>query len=270
MKKILTILLLVVVLSGFSVHGADRALTCKRAVLINAKQVVLEFSEPIAINLHGRNNGPAVMVRMVSTTGGVARVDDVTSIYYGDYLQWEGTLEFLDEKHDRLIWTFKDAGHLGMQNLEDVRNRIGELSKACYDKYTMAFVLAEVPFTQPCTDIAICNITTLDGEVFLTPTLPTGQEKLVMVMETDYGYAVDKSRIEAVSRGAAGFTAKYEGSAVALGSLEPEAEESDAGKTEVVRNDPRFVGLILGTGGLLCLALLLVMLLGGKKRKAVR
>lgn len=269
-KRIITALLLAILLLGaLPVAAAERELVCEAMYQVNDTQIVIEFSEPVALNLHGSNYGPYVALRMVNTTGGTTRITNLKSRYYGEIMQWDGTLRYLDSKHDRLIWTFNDFGHCGAQSITDVRNRVGELGEDAYSSYVMTLVMEEVPFTEPATDLAVCNITTEDGEVFLTPTKPTGWEKVIMEPELHFGYAFDEALIEGISKSNSSFHFEHEGSLIAPGELEPLSQEPQAVTVQVIKNDPIVIAAILGGCALVCVILIAVALVIRNKRKAV-
>jgi hypothetical protein len=52
MKKFVMILMLLALIITVPVSAADRKLTIERAVQIGDTQIVIEFSEPIAININ--------------------------------------------------------------------------------------------------------------------------------------------------------------------------------------------------------------------------
>lgn len=269
MKKIIVSLLLVaLLLACLPVSAAERKLTCDAMYQVSDTQIVIEFSEPVAINLNGNNYGPYVALRLVTSTGGTTRITNLKSGNYGQYLQWNGTLQYLDSKHDRLIWTFTQAGYIGCSSITDVRNRVGELSESAYDKYVLALVMEEIPFIEPGTDLGVCNITTEDGKVALTPTKPTGWEKVVMEPVVNYSYPVYKNKIENIPRGNSGFTFEYEGgSVINPGELNPLSEELETSAKQVVKNDPVILAAILGGSVLLSAALIVVGIVIRKKRK---
>lgn len=112
-KIIAALLLVVLILACLPVSAQEeRVLTLKRAVQVNDTQIVLEFSEPIAINLHQSNRGPYCPVRLVNSSGGTTRFNNEKHLLhpqYNTHLQWIGSLQFLDSKHDRLIWTLTSS-----------------------------------------------------------------------------------------------------------------------------------------------------------------
>ena len=264
MKRFLVSILVILLLFSFPVSAAERKLTLDRAVLINEKQIILEFSEPIAINLEDTNYGPFIAVRVVNSSGGLVNVTDKKSVYYGDKLQWTGTYQYVDSKHDRLVWTMNNTVNtVGLSKLSDILAFKGELAN--YTKNHVALQLEEVPYdaTKMPTDFKICNVTTRDGEVHLSPTVPNKWEKCNMPIIVDFGYKVDLSATESTKE-----TITYDYSLIdrVTGAVE-ETPIVEIETVMVKKNDPIITAGILGGGALLGVVLLLVLVMG--KRKAV-
>lgn len=274
MKKCLILLLVVLLLMSCLPASAaqDRKLTVERAIMINDNQIVVEFSEPVAFSLHARY-APYVCIRMVSDTGGVSVVaaadtDDPNNI--GKHLQWGGQLQFVDDKHDRAIWTFSNVGHLGCNSAADVMARTGLLGLEKYQKLHTVFCIEELPDEEPATDAKVINITTADGEVFLQPTRCQGWEAVLVPITINRGYAVNPEKFESIGSGQSGFKVTYETPVLALGNLEPLADTTEKINVEtVVRNEPIMVAAILGGSLLVSAALIVVSVLLRKKKKAV-
>lgn len=274
MKKYLILLLLVLLLMSCLPASAaqNRRLTLERAVMINDNQIVLEFSEPVAYALHAKYL-PYSCIRMVTDTGGVgvvgqADTNDPNNI--GKYLQWGGRLQFVDDKHDRVVWTFNNMGHLGCNSAADVMARTGLLGLEKFQKYHMVFCIEELPDEEPATDAKVINITTADGEVFLQPTRCQGWEAVLVPITINRGYAVNAEKFEDVGTGQSGFKVTYDAPVLALGNLEPLADTTEKINVEtVVRNEPIMVAAILGGSLLVSTALIVVSVLLRKKKKAV-
>lgn len=270
MKKILSMLLLMaVLLTGFTVSAAERKLTLDRAVQINSTQIILEFSEPIAINKYQENFGPWIAIRLL-TDGQPTVVSDAKSLYYGQHLQWGGSVEYVDSKHDRLVWTINQSA-IGVDTIEEIRNYAGELAN--YKHLPMALTLEEYPYDTDhrFTDNAICNVTTRDGSVYLSPTLPYGWEKCNMLIEVDDSYPVDLSATESVVEGIS-FDRQllFRGSEV--DAKEPVDEPVTVPREEPVfmlKNEPRIIAAILGGSVAVFVLLFAIALIVRKKRKGV-
>ena len=259
MKKFIIMLMLIVLIVSLPVSAAERKLTIERAVQINDTQIVIEFSEPIAININQTNNGPYVALR-IGDNGYPAYVEE-----HDNHLQWHGTIEFVDKNRDRILWTLVGKS-FGVKDINDIRNRTGLL--ADYKDKFMWLTVEEIPYNVDLayTDNAICNITTLDGEVYLTPTFPNGWESCNLEVERDYGYDIDYDEVFYVD------VKDFEQS-VLLGGADVEQptenEEPDPMRTvTVIKNDPIMIAVRLGIGVLLCGGLLVVGVIIRRKRKA--
>ncbi len=262
----IAILLLVVLLAGLPVSAAERKLTLDRAVQISNTQIILEFSEPIAINKNLDVRNPAMLVRIVNGSGALQRVTDSTSKNYLSNLQWEGEIQYVDSKHDRIVWTLADD-NMGVKSISEITGFAGELEK--FKNYKVAFVIEEIPenASSLSTDNTVCNITTQDGTVYLTPTQPTGREKCIIPLETDLSYRVNLSATETTQEEQE--MTKFDMPLIALGDGKFAGAETAITETvRVLQNNPLYVALILG-GGAVVLAALVVVSLVLKKRKKV-
>jgi hypothetical protein len=260
------ILLLVLVLAGLPVSAAERKLTLNRAVQINATQIILEFSEPIAIGKMTEGRKPAMMLRIVNSSGALQTITDTKSKNYKANLQWEGVIRYTDSKHNRVVWTLDDD-NLGVKSINDVTGFKGELES--FNKQKIAFVIEEIPLDGSafCTDNTVCNITTQDGSVYLTPTLPNGRERCILPLEVDMGYRVNLSNTESTDE-AADTKINYDMALIALGEgdfYKPDTQE--AKPVRQLSNNPILVAGILGGGAVVLAALLVVSFIILKKKK---
>ena len=259
MKKIwIALLLMLTILASLPVLAAEeRKLTLDRVVQINDMQLILEFSEPVAINYHEVNRGPYCVIRIRKPNQSVTRVSG--GQYDKQYLQWDGSLQYVDSNHDRLVWTMT-SGKIDGNTITEIRNFNGYLQN--YKDQIVSFTIEEVPYDQTggYTNNAINNITTEDGEVYLTPTRPANWESVNMAIEVDFGYDVDLSHVESVAR-----PETYNYALMEKG--EGATAQPDAA-TVVVANNPITVAAILGGGALVCAALIAVAIVIAKKRKA--
>lgn len=274
-RKIIALFLLAaLLLAGLPVSAAERKLTLDRAVQINETQIVLEFSEPIALNLNAKY-GPYFALRLVDA-GQPTTITNIKSVYYGEYLQWPGTVKYVDNKHDRLIWTMNGPA-IGVGTISGVVNHIGELAE--YAHLPATFTLEEVPVSteEMFVDNKICNVTTRDGQVYLTPTLPTGWEKCNVLIEKDFEYEVDLSHTESTFE-----YMSYQGQDLVMNGSLMEVEKPTTDSEEVLqevqkeiqtirvsKNDPMWIAGILGGGTLVLVVLVVIGLVVRKKRKAV-
>ena len=279
MKRfIITLLLLAILLSCVGVSATERRLTMDRAIMINDSQIVVEFSEPIAMNkfeTHPWATAPWISVRLVDSSGGLQRITDAKSPYYDVRTQWAGSVMYVDSKHDRLIFTFTEDA-LGVNTLMGVINREGLL--ADFEKCNVVFSLEEVPYDAAghYSDGRVCNVTTRDGEVYLTPTRFNGYESCNIPIEIDYNYKVDLSATEPTQEKKE-IVFDYSLAAVAddatiADEAAEEAERLDIQQEKpmdrVLKNDPILVAAILGGSALLSLLLVVIAVVIRKKRRA--
>lgn len=260
MRKLLTVfLVLIVLLSTLPVAAADRVLTLDRAVQINNTQVVLEFSEPIAVNFHSSNTNPWICIRM-----GHSCYADVCE-ECGGHLQWWGGIEYVDSNRDRLLFTM--TPNMGYNNISDIMNFKGKLEH--HKGLNIWFCIEEAPYNADIAyvDNTICNITTLDGEVYLTPTFSEGYEKCNVGIDVDFNYDIDMGEVIDLGATVIDRTLLVGGESI----LTTDKEKTETSEpAPLVRNNPVIVVLVLGGSVLLMVALLMVGLVVRKKRKAVQ
>jgi len=279
MKRfIITFLLLTILLSCTGVGAADRKLTMDRAIMINDSQIVVEFSEPIAMNkfeTHPWATAPWISVRLVDSSGGLQRITDDKSPYYDVRTQWGGSVMYVDSKHDRLIFTFTHDA-LGVDTLMGVINREGLLAN--FEKCNVVFSLEEVPYDAVghYSDGKVCNVTTRDGEVYLSPTRFNGYESCNIPIEINYNYKVDLSATEPTQEKKEivfdySLAVVADDATIAAEAVE-EAEQLVAKQEKpmerVLKNDPILVAAILGSSALLGLLLVVTAVVMHKKRRA--
>lgn len=261
------ILLLVVLLAGLPVSAAERKLTLNRAIQINSTQIILEFSEPIAIGKMTEGRKPAMLLRIVNSSGVLQQINDIKSPNYKAILQWEGTIRYTDSKHNRVVWTLDDD-HLDVTSINQVTGFQGELEK--FKNQKVAFVIEEIPVdgSSLCTDNTVCNITTQDGLTYLTPTLPNGRERCILPLEVDLGYRVNLSKTESTEEVLD--TVTYDMPLIALGDGNFTNDgEGPAQIERVLQNNIVLSIAILGGGALIMAALIVVSLMIVKKKKKV-
>lgn len=260
MKKFLCILLALCLTAGLTnVFAAeDRILTLERAVQIDDYHIVLEFSEPITINYHGDNRGPHCSIRVVGDNYTLKWTGQVN---YSTALQFNGALEYVDDKHDRLLFSLTSRT-FGIAKISDITGFKGELEP--YAKYKTAMCLEEVPFkTNTLVNNGhLDNITTADGEVFLWSNRPGGWDGCYSEIVIDYSYKIDFDKTESIEN-----FIEHDTPVFALGT--PAVEEVEPEPIPVVQNDPLIVALWLVGGALVGGALTAVGLII-RKRKAVQ
>ncbi len=259
MKKIIIALLLVLVMLACLPVSAteERQLTLDRVIQISDTQLILEFSEPVAINLYGSNRGPYCVMRIRKPQHNAAKVED--GKYQGNFLQWDGALQYVDNKHDRLIWTMT-AAKMEIETITDILQLNGWLEIYRDTDYVVSFTVEEVPFDQSggYTNNAIDNITTEDGEVYLLPTRTSGYEGVNKEVIVDYSYKVDLSHVESVAR-----PETYDYDLMGMGT--EQTEETAA--VIMTKNDPLIVAVLLGGGLLVGAACVVIGVVVRRKRK---
>lgn len=189
---VLVFALLAVVVPQADPVDAARILTMDKATQINDYQIVLEFSEPIAINLKQQNAGPYCAVRMV-----VNQKNQYATTEEGTVLQWKGSIEYADANKDKLLWTLAD-NRLGVTTVSDIINYRGQLAK--YSDYAVRFCVEEMPFdtTIPAATGLLDNVTTLDGEVHLSANRPIGYDGAYVPIEVNFNYPIDLTKTQSL------------------------------------------------------------------------
>ncbi len=244
-------------------------LTVKRVVQVSNTQVVIEFSEPIAVALT-QARGPFLALRLVTKGNNAAiRSDDDT-----EHLQWQFSAQFLDSKHDRLLCTMSTVAQ-GVNTIDGIRNFAGNLSQYASRNWEMRFIIEEYPDDRNnYADCGVCNITTPDGSKVLFPTHVGGFEAVALLVEKDLNYAFDPNLVEPTQVMAgldADVIVMMDGAEyLAMREDEEDATQPIVNLVEVVKNDPMIIALMLG-GGLVVGALaVLIAVLVSKKRKAAK
>lgn len=249
MKKIVAVVCVLLMLCALPVQ-AQPVLTMDRAVMVNDTQIILEFSEPVAINLLGASSGPFAAVRLVNNKNMIQTSRDEQA----QNLQWLGTLEYVDEKKDRLIFTV-GFSRLGVDTVSDVYNRAGAL--ADYRDLYCCMCLEEVAFDSSVSAYngLIENVTSLDGKRLLCANT-VSWDGIYVRLEKDYEYDYDPGA-------ALSITDRTVSADMVLGTVEQEP-------VLPVRNDSAVVAVILGAGVLLAvlLSVIVVAVVRRKEKKA--
>jgi hypothetical protein len=244
-------------------------LTVKRAVQVSKNQIIVEFSEPIAIGLT-QSKSPFVGLRLVKKGGNAAiRTDDDRM-----NLQWMFSMQFLDSNHDRLLLTLSSST-LEITSIDDIRNFSGELARYADRGWEMRLVIEELPDDKTnYSDGGVCNITTPDGKKMLFPTHISGYESVSILVERDFTYPFDESKTESTQ-----VTMGLDANTILImdGAEYLEAKNKDDQNSmvvvktiEVVKNNPWVVGVVIATSGLIALTIVLVTLFVSRKRKAAK
>lgn len=255
---VLAVVLCVGLCSGVPTQAED-LLTFDRAVWINDYQIVLEFSEPIAINLLQSSRGPWISIRIVK--GNNTLIWTGGSEPYGTALQWSGALQFVDEKHDRILYTISGTT-MSALTVVDVMNYKGGLAE--YSKNPIKMSVEEVPYdlANVAEDGFLDNVTSLDGSKRMWANKPGAYDGTYVDIVKDYSYQIDQSKLEPLKA-----RNVYEGSILFLGDGSHK-NNPDGEQQIIVKNDPATVVMFLGGAVLIAAVLIVVALLASKKRKA--
>ncbi len=192
MKRVLLCCLALMLLLTVCVYADEDKLTLDRAIQISDTQIVLEFSAPIAINLERSNRGPYTALRLVEG-------ESTLQWEGGQPLQATGNMVFLDEKHDRVLWTITEQ-LFGCTNATEVISFANGLEVYKDKGWTVKFCMEEVPYQEDegLGDGLLCNVTTADGSLHLTANRPEGWDGMYAPIEKDFEYPVDLSKTESV------------------------------------------------------------------------
>lgn len=254
-KRVAAVLLMVCVLALFPLTkpaAAADTLTLDRAVAINDNQIVLEFSEPIAVNLNGSNRGPWCALRIVGDNDTLVWSGGVENS--GTALQFPGTMMFVDSKHDKIIWTITPGGVYGADCVTDVLNFEGDL--ASFSDNAVKFGIEEVPFDQSIDSVngLLDNVTTTDGKTYLSATRQVGWEAAYVDVEVDSSYTVDLSQTELIDNETSQTDTNADISPIL--SVRPYNVQEEEQETVVVSGkDPLYIVLWILGGGLVAVAL---------------
>ena len=246
----------------------DDLLTLDRVIQVSDTEIVLEFSEPVALNKFLTNRGPYAAIRWVNTSNGVGYTLNEYGVN-GDAMQWTGDLSYIGDDHSKLLWKI-NTSRLGCSTIEQARqiNTADALRSIEKNKLRLRFVLEEVPYDEKAlaADGKVINVTNKDGDKYLFPTQPNGWESCILDIEKNYNYPLDRSSIRGVNSSSQNwdFDVIWHGEGLAV-------EETETESVEVIRelqNDPKTVALIFGADLLIAIVAIIVVVLIKKKRKA--
>ncbi len=235
------------------VQAAEEYVTATRAIQVSDTEIVIEFSEPIAIDFHQEGSGPWISVRLMNAS-------DVVQ-YHGEgdsrtAMQWAAAgIEFLDDNRDRLLYTIR-SGAFGVETINDVTGFRGVLAQY-KDMYKVRLSVEEKPYdtSKHRSDGFVCNISSLDGTKPMLATVPRGYDATCLDIVRNYNYEFDRTKcfpIDAPSDDAIGMI-------VGATPIEKEEDPVDIRYEEVVKNDPVYILIWLGAA--VALALVLILLL---------
>ena len=245
--------------------AADDYLTLNRAVQINDKEILLEFSEPVELNKFQKNRGPYCAIRYVDAGWNVGYALNEYNVT-GDALQWNGTLTLVGDG-SKAIWQMYTPGRLGCLSINEVRNithpdAIRSIEK---NKLKLVFCLEEVPYNTLvfAADGKVINVTSKDGQRYLSPDFPRGWEKCVQDIEVDYSYKFDRNSIVAGVQNY-DFDVMWHGEGLPV----EETVTAPVEIQQVLQNNPMTIALIFGADlVVVALAVLAVVLTKKKERR---
>ncbi len=248
---VLVLALFAVVVPHTGSVDAARILTLDRATQINDYQIVMEFSEPIAINLKQQNSGPFCAIRLV-----IDQKNQYGTSKEGTILQWKGTIEYADANKDKLLWTLSDS-RLGVTSVSDIMNYRGQL--ADYAEYPARLCVEEMPYdtTVPAATGLLDNVTTLDGEVHLSANRPVGYDGAYVPIAVNFNYPIDLTKTQSL------ITREVDAQ---IGiATEPYSTSTD----EIIDTtpDPIVAAAIIGGGVVLAVIMIVIGAVCAKKRR---
>lgn len=230
-------------------------------IQISDKELLIEFSEPIAFNVNNVNRGPFICIRFVNKSDTVVWLNNDSKTKQA--IQWQGSISTLRNDRSKLVFTLTSTAY-GIKNISDITACKGELAQYAEQGYTPKFCIEEVPYNTkaPYTDGLVCNVTSPDGTRGLLANRPSGYESSVMAIQSvDYNYPIDRTNL--VSAADRGLDATIK---VSLSATPFEAKpEQEVITQTVVHNDPLIVAVILGAGVLLAGAAVGISLVIRKK-----
>jgi len=172
--------------AGAAVNANDN-LTLDGVVQINERQLVLEFSAPVAVNMHRQNHGPFMALRVVDDNQDLQWDGEIGT---GIPMHYDGYWDFVDNARDRIIWTFNPNNIFGTRTIDEVLNFEGVL--ADWSHFRIMFCVEEIPYngSEGAGNGTINNVTTLDGAVELKASRvkPGWWDGVYIDIERDFNY----------------------------------------------------------------------------------
>lgn len=191
LATVMTLLAMCMAAPEVAAEEETKLLTVEDCVQISDTQIIVKFSEPIAVNLLDSNRGPWIALRIVDT-GNNLQYDGAAP------LQYQGATSFVGEEHDTMLF---ELGRGLTYTANDIINFQGDFAKYYRDGLEVDLCIEEVPYdqTKACHDGYIDNVTTLDGETRLWANAPYGWDGMYCSIRVDYSYELDTSSTESLS-----------------------------------------------------------------------
>lgn len=243
---VMTLLALCIAAPGVAAEDEQKFLTVEDCVQISDTQIIVKFSEPIAVNLHDSNRGPWVALRIVNTQN-ILQYDETMA------LQYQGNCSFVGEEHDTMLFEY---GSEKTVTISDIVNFRGDYAQYYKEGLNVDLCIEEVPYdqTKAAHDGFLDNITTLDGETRLWGNAPYGWDGVYMPIRVDYDYEIDLSNIEPLS-----IIDDFDYGTIL--SIEEREIPEPIVKTEVVKqNDPVYMIIWLAASVVLAVILFFVIM----------
>ena len=121
MKKILGLCLCFFLFASIPVL-ANKELTVTECIQISDTELIIKFSEPVAVNLHDTNRGPWIALRIVDG-GHVLQYDGANP------LQYQGECSFVGSSHDIILFKYGSEGVLTSTDVINFQNGIDKYYK---------------------------------------------------------------------------------------------------------------------------------------------
>jgi len=171
---------------------ADNGPEVKACYQVNENQIVIEFSEKIKVE----DTAPYMAIRYVTEEGVLAWDGPVDQ---GTPLQFGGSWEYLDDSHDKIIFTLPINNMGGASTISDILEYKKDLSK--YSGYEAKFAFEEVRYDDSdIYDFVICNISSADDDnakLKANLSKPGWQDGLYLDIEKNFDYVLpEKSEAE--------------------------------------------------------------------------
>ncbi len=205
---------LLLCINVFCAADLQSQLSVTRCVQISDSQLLIEFSQPVAINLNGTNRGPWIALRVVDRENTLQYVD-------GQPLQYQGDCRFVGSTHDVIIFEYDNA--------TDIINFKGDYEKFYAEDLKVKMCIEEVPFnSEEFDDELLDNVTTADGSIRLGGANgQPGWDGVYTEIEKDFDHKIDSTSLEPLT----GIDNFEYGKVLAVGDAVP--PQSEQNKTSI-------------------------------------
>ena len=193
--------------------GAADAVTVKNMILVSDNEIVVEFSEPVKIE------APFMALRLVDGN------DILQKDAEENWLQFEGYWDFIDETHDKIIWTMYEDNAFELPTIASVLAYEGAL--ADYKDFTVKFTIEELAEGQVANG-SIDNVTNMDGTVKLSsdPIVRDWNDVVQFELERDYEYLNAAQEPSSQEESSANSAASQSGGTMSVDGMESSQPEA--------------------------------------------